>query len=95
MSKCGQCRSPHAAGTKPGNDLELSAAVSLDPDACDLDDGRVLFDRIEDSRVSWQGDPACTTCKLYRVSLAILFATGEEPRGDGSGLTRPNAHPCP
>jgi hypothetical protein len=110
-------------------------------DACDLDDGLVLFERIDDPRVSWQGDPGYSSYNLYRGSFAALFATGEytqepgsnpyagrfcglaetaqddglvpaageafywlvagvgaggeEPLGDGSGVTRPNAHPCP
>jgi hypothetical protein len=110
-------------------------------DACDLDDGLVLFERIDDPRVSWQGDPGYSSYNLYRGSFAVLFATGEytqepgsnpyagrfcgltetsqddglvpatgeafywlvagvgaageEPLGDGSGVVRPNAHPCP
>jgi hypothetical protein len=110
-------------------------------DACDLDDGLVLFERIDIPRVRWQGDPAYASYNLYRGSFAALVATGEytqepgsnpyagrfcgltvtgqddglvpasgeafywlvsgvgvggeEPLGDGSGVTRANAHPCP
>jgi len=110
-------------------------------DACDLDDGLVLFERIESPRVTWQGDPAYSSYNLYRGSFEAFFATGEysqepgsnpyagrfcgltvteqddglvpltgeafywlvagvgaageEPLGDGSGVARPNAHPCP
>lgn len=123
------------------NESQSDLDADGEGDACDLDDGLVLFDRIENPRVSWQGDPLYAAYNLYRGSLAVLFATGEytqepgsnpyagrfcgltgtgqddglvpasgeafhwlvagvgaggeEPLGDGSGVTRPNAHPCP
>ena len=66
------------------NESQHDADADLQGDECDLDDGLVLFVEINDPRVRWQGDPAYSSCNLYRGSLAVLRATGEYTQEPGS-----------
>ncbi len=53
-------------------------------DECDLNDGIVIFRRIDRPRVRWQSDPAFTSYSLYRGSLAVLLAGGPYTQPPGS-----------
>ena len=53
-------------------------------DRCDLDDGIVLFDRLDHPRLEWQSDPAYSTFNLYRGDLAVLAAGGSYTQSPGS-----------
>ncbi len=53
-------------------------------DECDLNDGLIIFRKIDTARVRWQNDPAYTTYNLYRGSLAVLRAGGPYVQVDGS-----------
>lgn len=45
-------------------------------DECDLDDGVVIFRKIDTTRVRWQSDPRYYAYNLYRGSLEVLRSTG-------------------
>ncbi len=53
-------------------------------DECDLDDGVVLFDRIEHPTLRWQSDPLFGSYNLYRGDLSVLLAGGSYSQVPGS-----------
>ena len=47
------------------------------------------------NRSSPPGCASALTGEAFYWLVAGVAAAGEEPLGDGSGVARPNAHPCP
>ncbi len=66
------------------NDNQHDFDSDNEGDECDLNDGIVIFRRIDRPRVRWQSDPAFTSYNLYRGSLAVLLAGGPYTQAPGS-----------
>jgi hypothetical protein len=59
------------------NPEQADGDADLEGDACDLDDGLLLFTGFEAGAQSWQPEVVYDSFNLYRGDLAVLRATGD------------------